>query len=210
MGFILPWSLFWRWGKYAPCGRCRNARQGTLPADRWAHRRRNAPEKAVQQVDAPAQIELELAVIPEHGLHHVAQKRPDDKQPQQVCRAEEVGFPLLHCRGLPPGGHRKMLFATGFHGVGDQFPHLLTAAERRNACIAEHGDEVATVVADEKSSTHIEILPENVFCVSCVYMITVLSFDFRDRVTEGRIILSDKLEVVNTCFPKFFCHIMYS
>ena len=39
MGFILPWSLFWRWGKYAPCGRCRNARQGTLPACRWAHRR---------------------------------------------------------------------------------------------------------------------------------------------------------------------------
>ena len=103
-----------------------------------------------------------------------------------------------------------MLFAAGFHGVGDQFPHLLTAAERRNACIAEHGDEVATVVADEKSSTHIEILPENVFCVSCVHMITVLSFVFRDRVTEGRIILSDKLEVVNTCFPKFFCHIMYS
>ena len=34
MGFILPWSLFWRWGKYAPCGRCRNARQGTLPAVR--------------------------------------------------------------------------------------------------------------------------------------------------------------------------------
>jgi len=31
------------------------------------HHRRNAPEKAVQQVDAPAQIELELAVIPEHG-----------------------------------------------------------------------------------------------------------------------------------------------
>ena len=30
------------------------------------YHRRNAPEKAVQQVDAPAQIELELAVIPEH------------------------------------------------------------------------------------------------------------------------------------------------
>ena len=50
MGFILPWSLFWRWGKCAPCGHCRNAHQGTLPAVRWALRRwcghRTAPMPA--------------------------------------------------------------------------------------------------------------------------------------------------------------------
>ena len=35
-------------------------------------------------------------------------------------------------------------------------------------------------------------------------MITVLSFNFRDPVTEGRIILSDKLEVVNLLSTKEF------
>ena len=29
MGFILPWSLFWRWGKYAPCGLLANFRADT-------------------------------------------------------------------------------------------------------------------------------------------------------------------------------------
>ena len=175
------------------------------------HHRRNAPEKAVQQVDAPAQIELELAVIPEHGteqqlcnsaahifiyaaqhcakgkkiavafililpqqhgshgqrqpphhaerpphqtgtahphpggqaaehgLHHVAQKRPDDKQPQQVCRAEEVGFPLLHCRGLLPGGFRVGALDTLFHihgnaaaqGVGARLQFLVQLFQHR-------------------------------------------------------------------------------
>ena len=59
--------------------------------------------------------------------------------------------------------HRQMLFSAGFHGVGNQLPQFFTAAEHRNACIVERGDEVTTVVTNKKSCTHIEILPENVF-----------------------------------------------
>ena len=66
-------------------------------------------------------------------------------------------------------GHRQMLFSAGFHGIGDQFPHLFAAAEHRNACIVERGDEVTTVVTDVKLCTHIEILPGNVLCFLCLY-----------------------------------------
>ena len=75
----------------------------------------------------------------EHGLHHVAQKRPDDKQPQQVCRAEEVDFPLLHCRGLPPGGLRVDAPDALFHihgnaaaqGIGSRLQFLVRLFQHR-------------------------------------------------------------------------------
>ena len=186
------------------------------PEHQWvavAHpqHRRNAPEKAVQQVDAPAQIELELAVIPEHRaeqqlgdsaahilvhaaqhraegeeitvafflilpqqhgshgqrqtphhaegpphqagtahphpggqaaehrLHHITQKCPDDEQPQQVCRAEEVDLPFLHRRGLLPGGFRVGALDALFHihgnaaaqGVGALFQLLVQLFQHR-------------------------------------------------------------------------------
>ena len=65
--------------------------------------------------------------------------------------------------------HRQMLFAAGFYSVGNQLPQFFTAAEHRNACIVECGDEVTTVVTDVKLCTHIEILPENVLCFLCLY-----------------------------------------
>ena len=68
--------------------------------------------------------------------------------------------------------HRQMLFAAGFHRVGEQFLHLFAAADQRNACVVDGGDQVATVLTDIKLCLHIQILHRNVVGVSCGYMIT--------------------------------------
>ena len=68
--------------------------------------------------------------------------------------------------------HRQMLFAAGFHGVGEQLLHLFAAADQRDACVVDGGDQVATVLTDIKLCLHIQILHRNVVGVFCDYMIT--------------------------------------
>ena len=70
------------------------------------------------------------------------------------------------------GCHRQMLFATGFHGVGEQFLHLFAAADQRNPCVVDGGDQIATVLTDIKLCLHIQILHRNVVGVFYGYMIT--------------------------------------
>jgi organic radical activating enzyme len=79
--------------------------------------------------------------------------------------------------------HRQMLFAAGFHGVGEQLLHLFAAADQRNACVVDGGDQVATVLTDIKLCLHIQILHRNVVSVFYGYMITFPSYVFCDRVT---------------------------
>ena len=43
MGFILPWSLFWRWGKYAPCGLLANFRADTSITTQAIFQKRKRP-----------------------------------------------------------------------------------------------------------------------------------------------------------------------
>ena len=81
--------------------------------------------------------------------------------------------------------HRQMLFAAGFHRVGEQLLHLFAAADQRNACIVDGGDQVATVLTDIKLCLHIQILHRNVVGVSCGYMITFPSWIFCDWVTQA-------------------------
>ena len=81
---------------------------------------------------------------------------------------------VLHCTHRDGEGtaetlcHRQMLFAAGFHRVGEQFLHLFAAADQRNACVMDGSDEVATVIADVKLGLHIEILHWNVIGVFLV------------------------------------------
>ena len=85
---------------------------------------------------------------------------------------------VLHCTHRNREGaagklcHRQMLFAAGFHRVGEQLLHLFAAADQRNACVVDGGDQVATVLTDIKLCLHIQILHRNVVGVFCGYMIT--------------------------------------
>ena len=71
---------------------------------------RNAPEEAVQQVDAPAQIELEAAVIPEHGAeqqlchsaaHILIRTAQDHTEP------EDAALALLFAAPQQDGGQHQ-------------------------------------------------------------------------------------------------------
>ena len=64
--------------------------------------RRNAPEEAIQQVDAPAEVELEAAVIPEHGAeqqlgdgaaHILIRTAEDDAEPEDAALALVLAAP---------------------------------------------------------------------------------------------------------------------
>ncbi|MFR4723988.1 MAG: hypothetical protein ACLT9S_02110 [Faecalibacterium sp.] len=54
----------------------------------------------------------------EQRLHHVAQKRPDDEQPEQVGNAEEVCFRSALAVGCRAGGGRVGLLDRAFHASG--------------------------------------------------------------------------------------------
>ena len=49
---------------------------------------------------------------------------------------------------------RQMLFTAGFHGVGEQLVHLLTAAYHGNASIMDHVHQIAAVVANVERCFH--------------------------------------------------------
>ena len=55
---------------------------------------------------------------------------------------------------------------------GEQLLHLFAAADQRNACVVDGGDQIATVLTDIKLCLHIQILHRNVVSVSCDHMIT--------------------------------------
>ena len=62
-----------------------------------------------------------------------------------------------------------VLFTTGLYGVGDQFLHLLAAAEGLHAGIMNHLDDITAVGADIKLGVlHIGYLRNIIFMFYCV------------------------------------------
>ena len=97
------------------------------------------------------------------------------KEPLDVVYIHHGVLHRTHRDGEGAAGklcHRQMLFAAGFHRVGEQLLHLFAAADQRNPCVVDGGDQIATVLTDIKLCLHIQILHRNVVGVFCGYMIT--------------------------------------
>ena len=122
-----------------------------------------------------AQLKHRLGCLPGGEVAELSAVFGLHKEPLDVVH---IHHGVLHCTHRNREGaagklcHRQMLFAAGFHGVGEQLLHLFAAADQRNACVVDGGDQVATVLTDIKLCLHIKILHRNVVSVFCDYMIT--------------------------------------
>ena len=97
------------------------------------------------------------------------------KDPLDVVHIHHGVLHRTHRDGEGAAGklcHRQMLFAAGLHRVGEQLLHLFAAADQRDACVVDGGDQIATVLTDIKFCLHIQILHRNVVGVFYGYMIT--------------------------------------